>query len=39
VVQRLPVRLSIDPGQADVPLAAGMSVDAEVDTHHSRLGN
>ncbi len=36
VVQRLPVRLSIDPGQADVPLAAGMSVVAEVDTAHHR---
>jgi membrane fusion protein (multidrug efflux system) len=36
VVQRLPVRLSIDPGQADLPLAAGMSVVAEVDTHHHR---
>src|SRR5580698_3813627 len=36
VVQRLPVRLSIDPGQADLPLAAGMSVVAEVDTQHHR---
>jgi membrane fusion protein (multidrug efflux system) len=36
VVQRLPVRLSIDPGQPDVPLAAGMSVLAEVDTQHHR---
>lgn len=36
VVQRLPVRLSIDPDHADVPLAAGMSVTAEVDTHHHR---
>jgi membrane fusion protein (multidrug efflux system) len=36
VVQRLPVRLSIDPGDADVPLAAGMSVEAEVDTEHRR---
>jgi membrane fusion protein, multidrug efflux system len=35
VVQRLPVRLSID-GSGDVPLAAGMSVVAEVDTHHRR---
>jgi membrane fusion protein, multidrug efflux system len=32
VVQRLPVRLSIDRGRSDVPLAAGMSVVAEVDT-------
>jgi membrane fusion protein (multidrug efflux system) len=36
VVQRLPVRLSIDPGQADLPLAAGMSVVADVDTQHHR---
>ena len=36
VVQRLPVRLSIDPNQADLPLAAGMSVVAEVDTQHHR---
>jgi membrane fusion protein, multidrug efflux system len=36
VVQRLPVRLSIDPGQGDLPLAAGMSVVAEVDTQHHR---
>ena len=36
VVQRLPVRLSIDPGQTNLPLAAGMSVMAEVDTQHHR---
>jgi membrane fusion protein (multidrug efflux system) len=36
VVQRLPVRLSIDAGEADAPLAAGMSVMAEVDTAHHR---
>ncbi len=36
VVQRLPVRLSIDPDQADLPLAAGMSVIATVDTQHHR---
>jgi membrane fusion protein (multidrug efflux system) len=35
VVQRLPVRLSID-NPDDLPLAAGMSVDAEVDTEHRR---
>jgi membrane fusion protein (multidrug efflux system) len=35
VVQRLPVRLSIDR-QPGVPLAAGMSVVAEVDTGHRR---
>ena len=36
VVQRLPVRLSVDAAHADVPLAAGMSVTAEVDTEHHR---
>lgn len=36
VVQRLPVRLSIDRGSTDLPLAAGMSVVAEVDTQHHR---
>jgi membrane fusion protein, multidrug efflux system len=36
VVQRLPVRISIDPGQTDLPLAAGMSVLADVDTQHQR---
>ena len=35
VVQRLPVRLSIQ-SDGDVPLAAGMSVVAEVDTRHRR---
>lgn len=35
VVQRLPVRLSID-SNGDVPLAAGMSAVAEVDTQHRR---
>ncbi len=35
VVQRLPVRLSIDDN-GGVPLAAGMSVNAEVDTEHHR---
>ncbi len=35
VVQRLPVRLSID-NKDDAPLAAGMSVVAEVDTRHRR---
>ena len=35
VVQRLPVRLSIDSNDG-VPLAAGMSVVAEVDTRHRR---
>ncbi len=36
VVQRLPVRLSIDRGPTNLPLAAGMSVVAEVDTEHRR---
>lgn len=36
VVQRLPVRLSINRDHADVPLAAGMSVTVDVDTHHRR---
>ncbi|MBS0281324.1 MAG: HlyD family secretion protein, partial [Proteobacteria bacterium] len=35
VVQRLPVRLSIEDHD-HLPLAAGMSVDAEVDTEHHR---
>jgi membrane fusion protein, multidrug efflux system len=35
VVQRLPVRLSIDD-TGGLPLAAGMSVNAEVDTEHHR---
>ena len=35
VVQRLPVRLSIDNPNG-LPLAAGMSVEAEVDTEHHR---
>jgi membrane fusion protein (multidrug efflux system) len=36
VVQRLPVRLSIDPGDLNVALAAGMSVVSDVDTEHHR---
>lgn len=36
VVQRLPVRLSIDRDGDAVPLAAGMSVNVEVDTGHRR---
>ena len=35
VVQRLPVRLSIDDN-GEVPLAAGMSVEVSVDTEHHR---
>lgn len=36
VVQRLPVRISIDDAEASMPLAAGMSVVAEIDTEHHR---
>jgi len=37
VVQRSPVRLRLDHVPEDVQLQAGMSVDAEVDTHYRRL--
>jgi membrane fusion protein, multidrug efflux system len=36
VVQRLPVRLSVDCSSADVPLHAGLSVTVEVDTQYRR---
>jgi len=36
VVQRLPVRLSVDCGNADAPLHAGLSVTVEVDTKYRR---
>jgi membrane fusion protein (multidrug efflux system) len=36
VVQRLPVRLSVESRDAAVPLAAGMSVRVKVDTQHHR---
>lgn len=36
VVQRLPVRLSVDCGSADVPLHAGLSVTVSVDTKYRR---
>lgn len=36
VVQRLPVEISIDNPPGDVPLHAGLSVEAEVDTGHKR---
>jgi membrane fusion protein, multidrug efflux system len=36
VVQRLPVRISIDNPDPNLPLASGMSVVAEVDTGHKR---
>ena len=36
VVQRLPIRISIDDADQKSPLAVGMSVEAEVDTEHHR---
>jgi membrane fusion protein, multidrug efflux system len=36
VVQRLPIRLSIDANHSKVPLASGMSVTASIDTRHHR---
>jgi membrane fusion protein (multidrug efflux system) len=36
VVQRLPVRISIDHPPADLPLHAGLSVTVKVDTRHVR---
>jgi len=36
VVQRLPVRISIDNADGSMPLAAGMSAVVEVDTEHHR---
>ena len=36
VVQRLPVRLSIDHLDLDAPLHAGLSATVEVDTEHRR---
>ncbi len=36
VVQRLPVRISIDNPPEDLPLHAGLSVNAKVDTAHKR---
>jgi membrane fusion protein (multidrug efflux system) len=36
VVQRLPVRISIDDSDPEQTLAAGMSATAEVDTEHHR---
>jgi membrane fusion protein, multidrug efflux system len=36
VVQRLPVRLSVNCGDGDMPLHAGLSVTVEVDTHYRR---
>ena len=36
VVQRLPVRLSVDCGDADAPLHSGLSVTVSVDTQYRR---
>lgn len=36
VVQRIPLRIRIDHKPGQMPLRAGMSVTAEVDTHHRR---
>jgi len=38
VVQRLPVRISIDDADPKQPLRMGLSVTVEVDTRHSRIG-
>jgi membrane fusion protein (multidrug efflux system) len=38
VVQRLPVRVSIDDADPEQPLRMGLSVTVEVDTQHSRIG-
>ena len=37
VVQRLPVRISIDDPDPKFPLHSGLSAIVDVDTHHSRL--
>ncbi|MEO8714719.1 MAG: HlyD family secretion protein [Acetobacteraceae bacterium] len=36
VVQRIPVRIRVDRKQGDPPLRAGMSVEASIDTGHTR---
>jgi membrane fusion protein (multidrug efflux system) len=36
VVQRIPVRIEIISGPADMPLRAGMSTEISIDTHHHR---
>lgn len=36
VVQRVPVRISLDPGQDVSALRAGMSVNVDIDTHRVR---
>ena len=37
VVQRLPVRISIEDRDPNYPLNSGLSANVDVDTHHSRL--
>lgn len=37
VVQRIPVRISVDQGTNQMPLRAGVSTEVEIDTGHSRL--
>jgi len=37
VVQRIPVRISIEQEQDALPLRAGVSTEVEIDTGHSRL--
>jgi membrane fusion protein, multidrug efflux system len=36
VVQRIPVRVQVDPNSQSLPLRAGMSVSVEIDTGHRR---
>jgi membrane fusion protein (multidrug efflux system) len=36
VVQRIPVRITVEPGAEGLPLRAGMSVEASIDTGHRR---
>jgi membrane fusion protein (multidrug efflux system) len=36
VVQRIPVRIHVDPKSQNLPLRAGMSVTVEIDTGHRR---
>ena len=40
VVQRIPTRISVDKGPADLPLRAGMSTEVEIDTgRYPHLGD
>ncbi len=36
IVQRIPVRIELEPGRKDPPLSAGMSATVEIDTGHRR---